>query len=180
MTTNKDGEGGRGGGNVERDKRQSETKVRVIFARPLIPRSTVPMDFECGISIVLHCSISPDMHFLRNGSDATPPLLFQSDQPGKFFSPFILHYSASRPIPPPPDVCFRVKFESMHRMRRPHRPVAYLQRTRLIRTIDKFSLSRYSSYRSISNDGNRTLFIFLFFPSSFSFFFFLLRFVTSR
>lgn len=41
------------------------------------------------------------MHFLRNGSDATPPLLFQSDQPGKFFSPFILHYSASRPIPPP-------------------------------------------------------------------------------
>lgn len=164
-------EGGRGGGNGERDKRQSETKVRVIFARPLIPRSTVPMDFECGISIVLHCSISPDMHFLRNGSDATPPLLFQSDQPGKFFSPFILHYSASRPIPPPRRLLSR-EIRIYASNAKTHRPVAYLQRTRLIRTIDKFSLSRYSSYRSISNDGNRTLFIFLFFPSSFSFFFF--------
>lgn len=87
------------------------------------------------------------------------------------FSPRLFSIIPRRVQSPLPDVCFRVKFESMHRMRRPHRPVAYLQRIRLIRTIDKFSLSRYSSYRSISNDGNRTLFIFLFFSSSFSFFF---------
>lgn len=170
---------GREGGNVERDKRQSETKVRVIFARPLIPRSTVPMDFECGISIVLHCSISPDMHFLRNGSDATPPLLFQSDQPGKFFSPFILHYSASRPIPPPRRLLSREIRIYASNAKTP--PSGRLSPTYSINSHDRQVFFIAILELSIYFQRWKSNFIyFSFFSFFFFFFFFLLRFVTSR
>lgn len=133
-------------------------------------------------------------YFLRNGSDATPPLLFQSDQPDKFFPPFILYYS-SRPIAPPllfsSVVRFRVKFESMHRIRtngrmdgrmdgRPHRSLL-LSRTYSINSYDR-EVFYLSDTRAIDlSRAMEIIFIFLFFFFFFLLFlFFFLRFVTSR
>lgn len=133
-------------------------------------------------------------YFLRNGSDATPPLLFQSDQPDKFFPPFILYYS-SRPIAPPPPLLQRCPLSREIRIYasntnewtdgwtngRKTPPFLLLSRTYSINSYDR-EVFYLSDTRAIDlSRAMEIIFIFLFFFFFFLLFlFFFLRFVTSR